>query len=558
MPTYLSTKADKLSANADRHSPLSLQDLGAIEIARNVDLFNVVPVAIVARRLNCHPLINFCEKFIQMNMDGVLSVGKLSDFEMFISSRTGLEVTERSYQYDGIFHPLLYQLANAKDWMKDGRWILKSCSGSIKPKNVKKSRNSEPTARQRKGKDIIVVAENVADKEPSVQSETSDPIVDAKPNAEKEVQISEDNTEVLHVSRKLFREQEVSRRTSVPCNASKYRCDACGVSCPDNDSYTLHMNGRKHRNRLNHVKAEEEKNVAESMMAMKRMQLTENKGNDVYFQNQMMKGKTIPTFPTHQSNKLHPKEAATHAKSAWVSPAVTSLNTDTISKNKMRSNSFQEILKEEKQRTAITAQPRIVPPKFQSAAKVVNPQSRIVSTANTPTSSTYSAKSPSIASKKSLPLSAFLERKTEQKQNKIVGGWAAKPASSNVPSKPTQPKGASLFDIQKEEEDMKSKEDHMSRIGGNKWYVHQRERAASIGEIQDKQKKDEEWHQFVAEQKKIEEEISRENQEKLKQDSAKKRRKKQGRKKPGTESGKVSNLKAKSGSGSVKIASKER
>jgi hypothetical protein len=92
--------------------------------------------------------------------------------------------------------------------------------------------------------------------------------------------------------------------------------------------------------------------------------------------------------------------------------------------------------------------------------------------------------------------------------------------------------------IQQEEEAIRSNEDHMCRIEGNQWFVQQRERAASIGEIQDKEKKDREMHDLIEEQKQIEREIT----ERVKQEKTnihiKKHRKKQ-QKRPTKNSEKV-------------------
>jgi len=52
----------------------------------------------------------------------------------------------------------------------------------------------------------------------------------------------------------------------------RYRCDICSVTCPDENSYTLHMSGRKHRNKVKQVEDEERKETAAAMMEMKRKQ----------------------------------------------------------------------------------------------------------------------------------------------------------------------------------------------------------------------------------------------------------------------------------------------
>ena len=56
----------------------------------------------------------------------------------------------------------------------------------------------------------------------------------------------------------------------------------------------------------------------------------------------------------------------------------------------------------------------------------------------------------------------------------------------------------------------------MCRIEGNQWFVAQRERAASIGEIQEQEKKDREIQERIEEQKQIERDImDRARQEKM-------------------------------------------
>jgi hypothetical protein len=65
----------------------------------------------------------------------------------------------------------------------------------------------------------------------------------------------------------------------------------------------------------------------------------------------------------------------------------------------------------------------------------------------------------------------------------------------------------SFSEIQQEEEAIRNKEDHMCRIDGNQWFVQQRERAASIGEIQQQEQQDKEMLDLIEEQKLIEMEI---------------------------------------------------
>jgi hypothetical protein len=57
-----------------QQKPLSLQECTAIEIPSNVDLSNVLPIALVSLRLNCRPLMSFCDEFIPKDLDGLRMV----------------------------------------------------------------------------------------------------------------------------------------------------------------------------------------------------------------------------------------------------------------------------------------------------------------------------------------------------------------------------------------------------------------------------------------------------------------------------------------------------
>ena len=52
-------------------------------------------------------------------------------------------------------------------------------------------------------------------------------------------------------------------------------CEDCKVTCPDQRSYALHLNGRKHRNRIAQLEEEKKKNTAELMMKQRHLQQME-------------------------------------------------------------------------------------------------------------------------------------------------------------------------------------------------------------------------------------------------------------------------------------------
>ena len=91
------------------YQPLSLQEQAAISISKNVDLFNVLPISLVAHRLNCKPLIDFTDIFIRNNLDGVLAVGNKTDFTKFLASgRMSLAGGISNHDMEGRWHPFLY------------------------------------------------------------------------------------------------------------------------------------------------------------------------------------------------------------------------------------------------------------------------------------------------------------------------------------------------------------------------------------------------------------------------------------------------------------------
>ena len=85
----------------------------------------------------------------------------------------------------------------------------------------------------------------------------------------------------------------------------------------------------------------------------------------------------------------------------------------------------------------------------------------------------------------------------------------------------------SFSEIQKEEETIRNNEDHMCRIDGNQWFVQQRERAASIGEIQQREQQEQEMLDLIEEQKQIEMAIKKSLQEENAAKKKKQKKKKQ-------------------------------
>ena len=522
------------------YQPLSLQEQAAISISKNVDLFNVLPISLVATVLNCKPLIDFTDIFIRNNLDGVLAVGNKNDFTKFLASgRMSLAGGISNYDREGRRHPFLYSLVNNKRWIDDSRDLLRQYAGSMMPeskrmakKRMKREEKQHAPPSVRKESEAAKTANS---SEPSVDAVKKKPCIAAGH---------------AKAPRKLFKEESAKiKRTLAP---SKYRCEVCNVSCPDNDSYHLHMNGRKHRNKLAHARKKEENDVAESMMAMKQMQLMDRSG----------------------SGNIKARDhvaAAKNSVSVWATKAPVNAETPkkTSSERKARSKSFQDILLEEQERSPnVTKAKGKLPSPFATKQSPVLRSSSVSATAqhvHTPPTIAYSLKSSyqtSPGSAAALPLSAFMKTSSGGKHfnaiSNIGASWGTKPSptgnsnasgvswnvkpASSTSSLPQSTFKKSFSEIQQEEENRIVKEDRMCRIDGNQWFVQQRERAASIGEIAEQEKKNREMQELIEQQRRIEqaeeEQLAEAIARSLAEQGAKKQQKKkrQGRQKKSTKS----------------------
>ena len=236
-------------------------------------------------------------------------------------------------------------------------------------------------------------------------------------------------------------------------------------------------------------------------------------------------------------------------KTAWAGNAASPVTPSVRSKSE-RSKSFQEILNEKQQRSwKVTLKT-----KGMLSTPVVTKQPTLsrTSTAMYPTHApsmiNHNAKifSPITISGQTLLLSAFIKESGDRKVVDTAGshgsnlgtkssarktncggalGWGAKPDCTVRPYHTAK----SFSAIQQEEEAIRSNEDHMCRIEGNQWFVPQRERAASIGEIQEQEKKDKEMHDLIEEQKQIERDIIEKSKQEKRNIHIKKRKKQQKR-----------------------------
>jgi len=464
-----------------------------------------------------------------------------NDFDAFLSSRT--IVGTNDYEHDGVFHPALHLMVNTNCWVYSGKALLKQYESAIAP----------PTKKTKK---------NVVNRERKTSLSVPTKVEEVKPNRRRELIASlkitsgeENNESITPTNLKKAPETEAKTNLSPPAPAptvrGKYYCNLCDISCPDSDSYTLHIHGRKHRNREMHAEAAEEKSVAESMMAMKRMQLVEKSGEDyariTFDRSTRQNDKSNIAWGTQQSNFC-----------GGLSPVAP-----------QKGKSFQDILKEEQKNMSMST---VSHRKGESS-----PGSKSLASLTPTKTNSAPLSSPSLATNRKNPplparatgasptLGSFIARKAEPKHDGVssVGAsWGASPVNkaknSNLnwglkqPAVQTAPKATqspqklrSFSEIQKEEEALRKNEDHMCCIDGNQWFVQQRERAASIGEIQQMEQQEQEMLDLIEEQKQIEMAIMKSIQEesalKKKQKKSKHNQQRRNKKKPPTKSRSKSN-----------------
>ena len=89
----------------------SLESLAARQVAKHVDLFNVIPILITAERVECNFLKEYCNTFIKLNLDGVLCLGRKSEMDCFLNEQlaAGFDTLDR----DSECHPLVHDVIMA-------------------------------------------------------------------------------------------------------------------------------------------------------------------------------------------------------------------------------------------------------------------------------------------------------------------------------------------------------------------------------------------------------------------------------------------------------------
>jgi len=492
-------------------SATSLQDLATRSIAQHVDLFNALPLLIMAERLGCGILISYCMSFVRENLDAVLSLTKRTILDMYLDESVSkfLSPPDSEDERDALLHPMILDLARAglgapsevsTNWMSACPCLVDSlphaafarASPQLKPCDV--TNKSYPIA------NIDLDSATKAMEACAIDREKAKSNVDAI--EKKTVAISETVAQASK-PKKTFDEaidtgKAKDPKRGAPSLSSCLRCELCNVTCPDESAYAMHIGGKKHRNRvLKLEKEEKEKAVAEMMEAKRRQMLAADEleaSSDTKPRAVVKSPWKMESEPSIQPRyRLHPPAPPVYENKAR--RAKLDASAKFIAKNPA---SFQSILEEEQ---------------------------RLVQAKKSPQLSTSTAiKSPSLATAASpsskISLGAFLEPKVKPPPKRTGPAWSTgsmTPAALSKSHDEPPRRKTSFNEIHRGEEELKSKQDGMCATGmKGKWYVERRERAASISAIAEEAEEERAMQQLIEEQKAIEAQIARE-QESLKQ-----------------------------------------
>ena len=562
----LSIPKEALSCNA-KHSMStgapSLQDMATQEIAKHIDLFNALPLLIQAERMGCRTLISHCTNFIRRNLDAVLALAKKKHLDMYLDeSFTGflsLPDDEKDVESGGPLHPLIFQLARSGTgelfgeiqadslaWMSSGKDILRSLPVAAFSKT---SLAGTPQCKSRVAKTPLqeIDADMLAKSVEAKCKITSGILLQTK-SASKTI-VSVESGAAEKKSFKNDKDEDLNGPTSTSEASSQYRCDLCDVMCPDENALTMHMGGKRHRNRTKQVEEEEKKVAAATILEAKHRQLLASDRVEERAQPQSKKSpwktsaeptiqpryRLEPPPPPVYESKAEALRTPRECLPSW-SPACTKpLPTGGVGDAKKKASNFQDILEE---------QARVKTPTGLSKQGPAHPKKPIFGKSSTPLSSSPGTKK--------ISLSAFLEPKRPPPKKREGPAWSISTPSTAAPStlpsdskisvlpslEPTRCK-TSFNEIQRKEEVLKANQDGMSAVGiEGQWYVERRERAASIVAIA---QEEEEMQRLIEEQLAIEAQIRRE-QAPIKERGEKQEQRAKGR-------GKQSKSHHKSGSG---------
>jgi hypothetical protein len=318
-----------------------------------------------------------------------------------------------------------------------------------------------------------------------------------------------------------------------PSYNQSFACEICGIKCPDETSYELHQNGRKHRNRVAQV-AEDEKKKAVSIMEKHQLQQVMSAPASA----PAPPKKPINAWKTSQEQPKYKLPPPPHPAVSQV----TSIDTSTSRPRKSRAikaipisvalprtlqpivtptkkTDFRAILKQEAERSSVTMPKK---PQFSPASLHKSPVWAISPGTTRCLPMNLLAPAADGQQRNSYSLGDFLAPKPQavlSPKTAVVAPWL----SPKDDGKKMNSAAKSLREIQEEEVDFKNRQDQSFGKDAGSWFIERRERAGSMRAIQDSAEKDREEQMMIEEQIRIEAQIKQEvalaqQREKEKQD----------------------------------------
>ncbi|KAL3939360.1 MAG: hypothetical protein SGBAC_005900, partial [Bacillariaceae sp.] len=326
---------------------------------------------------------------------------------------------------------------------------------------------------------------------------------------------------------------DVATATGEPIKS--FSCVLCGIKCPDQTSFELHKNGRKHRNRVTQAAEEEKAKVASTIVEQQRR-------DQLLKSEEALRSATTRTLVIKKawgSASAQPKYTLPPPPHPAVPQVVSSSrpwghSPRNVPKTKAPLLKPQNLMgnigftKVTKKQHKTPKSPKTFSP---NDLTVMNTSPMLHtkpgSSQCVPTDMYSPASLPALGSPSSgnaFSLSDFLTP-TKQGTGNVQKLWSSPSAKSNGKN--------SLAEIQAEEQKFNSRQDRAYEKGGGTWFLERKERANSLLEIQTIAKEEQERLEFIEEQKRIEEQIqkdlSHKKQQHQKQQS---RRKGKGKKNP--------------------------
>ena len=602
----------------------SLEASTARVIAQHTDLFNVIPILTMAERTQTTALVDYCKKFIRMNLDGVLNVSQKSAMDSYLNEQlrgASLDVPSEDYRDDKV-HPFVLDVILAgserresfgKDrWCSFDSWLHACSILSQQPRvvsivkrfqDVEKDESSKSVARKgsiggdgnpvgkveelnrpavanvRKNsfsseryddltsnmdlstkvlaeaklialtKEVRAIRKRLAqisklEKSPDLsndekqkvarrallegallQFERSIETVEAKLTCYIEIEKKDAKDQVvakapLDENLEVATTESLSVTTNLLSNSNMLRCAVCEITCPDSKSFELHVNGRRHRNRMSQVAIDETQKAAAAMIEEQHKQLLLQPTNAPHLvENEVVH---IALGQASVRGSMRPK----YTLPPPPHPVVDVVSATSPSLSKL---SLEAIMAEEERKTKQTPKlstparglvlklPKGCPatlksPPWEAAKKGAgalpssSPSLRMSSFQPT------SYASPTTDGSTSTPKSVYSlgDFFPSTKPTPVASPHPASTTPVASPhaawTTPVKASSASLRDIQEEENDFKSRQG-CKKNSNSKWFIEKRERAGSLKDIQTEAAREEESRLLVEEQRRIEQQI---------------------------------------------------